>query len=152
MANSDVARLPVPDRGQPLDVAYIYRMVSSINNLAEQIDSSTEKRTRIVTKDDSQPQDARTSDVKFFASFQQIYSQVEVRQGETKDFSFQISGFKFPPIATVTPVNTETTSASNDATTVITSITNSEIRGFVRFNSSGQVNTGVNVIAIGIPD
>lgn len=151
MASSDVARLPVPDRGQPLDVAYIYRMVSAINDLAEQIDSSTEKRTRIITRD-AQTQDVRTSDTKFFASFQQIYSQVDVRQGETKDFFFQISGFKYPPIATVTPVNTETTAASNDVTIVITSITVSEIRGFIRFNSSGQVNTGINVIAIGIPE
>jgi hypothetical protein len=146
-----MSRLPTPDRGQPIDVPYLYQIATAVNSLADQIDASSEKNTRISTDSSSIPQDLRTSDAKFFAGVRIIYSQTEVRAGDLKDFVFQISGFKFPPVATVTPVNTGTSSASNDVLVVITSITASEIRGFVRFNSAGNISVSVNVIAIGIP-
>jgi len=145
-----MSRLPTPDRGQPIDVPYLYQIATAVNSLADQIDASSERYTTIYT-DESNKQDLRTSDTRFFASSRIIYSQTEVRAGELKDFSFQISGFKFPPVVTVTPVNTGTSSASNDVLAVITSITTSEIRGFIRFNSQGNVSISVNVIAIGVP-
>lgn len=146
-----MARIPTPDRGQPIDVPYIYQLATAVNDLSDQIDASSERYTTVFTRD-AQRQDLRTSDTKFFASFQDLYAQVEVRAGDTKEFVFQIDGFKYPPIATVSPINTGTSVISNDVLAVITSITNSEIRGFVRFNSSGQVSISVNVIAIGVPE
>jgi len=145
-----MSRLPTPDRGQPIDVPYLYQVATAVNSLADQIDASSERYTTVYT-DESNKQDLRTSDTRFFASSRIIYSQTEVRAGELKDFSFQISGFKFPPVVTATPVNTGTSSASNDVLAVITSITTSEIRGFIRFNSQGSVSISVNVIAIGVP-
>jgi hypothetical protein len=64
-----------------------------------------------------------------------------------------MEGFKFPPVVTATPFNSApgASTASNDVFAVITSVTNSEIRGFVRFNSGGLVSVSINVIAIGIP-
>lgn len=150
MANT-VSRLPVPDRGQPIDVPYIYLMSTVINDLADQIDASTEKYTTVNTREVAK-QDLRTSDTKFFASFQDLFSDVDVRANETKEFVFQISGFKYAPIATVSPVNTGSSTVSNDVTVVITSVTNSEIRGVVRFNTAGRVTVSVNVIAIGVPE
>ena len=149
--NNNISRIPTPDRGQPIDVPYLYLMATAINNIADQVDTSSERYTSVNTRD-AQRQDLRTSDTKFFASFQDIYSQVEVRAGDTKEFIFPISGFKYAPIAVVSPVNTGTSTASNDVLTVITSITNSEVRGFVRFNSSGLVSISVNMIAIGVPE
>lgn len=146
-----MARIPTPDRGQPIDVPYIFRLATAVNDLADQIDESSERLTSIFTRE-SQRQDLRTSDTRFFASFQDLYSQQSVNAGETKEFVFQIDGFKFPPIATVSPINTGTSVTSNDVFAVITSITNSEIRGFVRFNSSGIVSVSVNLIAIGVPE
>ena len=146
-----MARIPTPDRGQPIDVPYIYQLATAVNDLSDQIDASSERLTTIFTRD-AQKQDLRTSDSRIFGSFQDIISQQEVRAGDTREFVFQIDGFKYAPIATVTPINTGTSIASNDVLAVITSITNSEIRGFVRFNSSGQVSISVNVIAIGVPE
>jgi hypothetical protein len=147
-----MSRLPTPDRGQPIDVPYLYQVATAINSLADQIDASAERFTTIYTRD-SGPQDLRTSNTRFFASTEEIFSQTEVTAGELKEFSFTIEGFKFPPIAVATPFNSVpgSSTASNDVTAIITSITNSEIRGFLRFNSAGLVSVSVNVIAIGVP-
>lgn len=147
-----MARLPTPDRGQPIDVPYIYNIVNAINSVADQVDASSQKYTTIYTRDVLR-QDLRTSDTKFFASYVDLPQQLQVSQGDSREFSFDISGvgFKYPPIATVSPVNTGSSTASNDVNVTITSITNSRIDGFVRFNSSGQVDIAINVIAIGIP-
>jgi hypothetical protein len=148
-----MARLPTPDRGQPIDVPYIYTMVNAINSISDQVDSSSQKYTTIYSRDVSKL-DLRTSDTKFFASFVDLPQQLQVSAGDSRPFSFDVSGvsFKYAPIATVSPVNTGTGEASNDVSVTITSITNSRIDGFVRFNSSGQVNIAINVIAIGVPE
>jgi hypothetical protein len=146
--------LTPPDRGQPIDVPYIYTMATKINEISQQLSESSEKYTTIFSRETgSDPLEQRTSDVKFYANFFDLDQQLQVNQGDTKDFRFDISGlgFKYPPIAVVTPVNTGTSSASNDVLVVITSTTNSEIRGFVRFNSAGTVDIAVNCIAIGVP-
>jgi hypothetical protein len=148
-----MSRLPTPDRGQPIDVPYLYQVATAINSLADQIDASAERYTTIYNRE-SQKQDLRTSNTRFFASTQELYSQTEVRAGDLKEFVFQLEGFRFPPIAVATPFNSVpgSSTASNDALAVITSITNSEVRGFVRFNSAGNVSLSINIIAIGIPD
>ncbi len=148
-----MARLPTPDRGQPIDVPYIYQITTAINDLADQIDASAAKYTTVYSRE-AQKQDIKTSDTKFYASFLDLPQQLQVTQGDTREFSFDISGsnFKYPPIVTVTPVNTGTSTASNDVIAVLSSITTSRIDGFVRFNSSGQVDIAINVIAIGIPE
>jgi hypothetical protein len=147
-----MARLPLPDRGQPIDVPYIYNIVSAINDVSDQVDASSEKYTTVYSRD-SGKQDQRTSDTKIYANFFDLPQQLQVNQGDTREFNFDISGssFKYAPIVTVTPVNTGTSSASNDVLAVLTSITNSRIDGFVRFNSAGNVDIAINCIAIGIP-
>jgi hypothetical protein len=146
-----MARIPTTDRGQPIDVPYIYQLANAVNDLADQIDDSSQRLATIFTRD-AQRQDLRTSDARIFASFQDLVAQQDVQAGSTKEFVFQIDGFKYPPIATVSPINTGTSVVSNDVLTVITSITNSEVRGFVRFNSAGIVSISVNIIAIGVPE
>jgi hypothetical protein len=147
-----MSRLPTPDRGQPIDVPYLYQVATAINSLADQIDASAERYTTIFNRETG-PQDLRTSNARFFASSQELFSQTEVTSGQLKEFTFTMEGFKFPPVVTATPFNSApgASTASNDVFAVITSVTNSEIRGFVRFNSGGLVSVSVNVIAIGIP-
>lgn len=147
-----MARLPTPDRGQPIDVPYLYNIVTAINSLADQVDQSSEKYTVVYTRELADPQSIKTSDAKFYGSFVDLPQQLQVSQGDTKEFSFNISGFKYPPVVTATPVNTGTSEASNDVTVTITSVTTSRIDGFVRFNSSGNVDIAVNMIAVGIPE
>ena len=148
-----MARIPTPDRGQPIDVPYLYELATAINNISDQIDASSQKYTTVYSRE-AQKQDLRTSDTKFFASFVDLPQQLSVTAGDTREFAFDISnlGFKYPPIVTMTPVNTGTSTASNDVTVTISSTTTSRIDGFVRFNSTGQVDVAVNVIAIGVPE
>lgn len=147
-----MARLPTPDRGQPIDVPYLYQIVTAINDISDQVDASAEKYTTVWSREE-QKRDLRTSDTKFYANFFDLPQQLQVSQGDTREFFFDISGanFKFPPIVTATPVNTGTSEASNDVIVIISSVTTSRIDGFVRFNSSGTVDIAVNVIAIGVP-
>jgi hypothetical protein len=149
-----MAILTPPDRGQPIDVPYIYTMVTALNTVADQVNASAEKYTTVYTRELADPQNLRTSDTKFYASFVDIVQNETVIVGATRSFSFNIQGarFKYPPIATVTPVNTGTSSVSNDVSLTITSVTNSRIDGIVRFNSGGTADVAVNVIAIGIPE
>lgn len=147
-----MARLPTPDRGQPIDVPYLYNIVTAINSIADQVDQSTEKYSIVYTRELADPQNLRTSDTKFYASYVDLPQQLEVTAGNTREFSFNISGFKYPPIVTATPVNTGTSEASNDVSVTISSVTTSRIDGFVRFNSSGTVDIAVNVMAMGVPE
>ena len=36
-----MAKVPLPERGQPLDVTYIYQLAETINDLATQVSSAT---------------------------------------------------------------------------------------------------------------
>lgn len=145
-----MARIPTPDRGQPIDVPYLYQLATAINNISDQIDASSEKYATIFSRE-AQKQDLRTSDTKIFASFSDLPQKLKVAAGDVREFAFDISGFKYPPIVTATPVNTGTSTASNDVTVIITSVTLSRISGFVRFNTLGEVDIAVNVIAVGVP-
>ena len=148
-----MAILPPPDRGQPIDVPYIWNIVTKLNTLSEQIEESSAKYTTIYIRELADPQNLRTSDSKFFATYVDLPQQLQVTtRGQKESFSANISGFKYPPIVTATTVNTGTSDAGNDATASITSVTNSRIDGFVTFNSTGSVNVAVNIIAIGIPE
>jgi hypothetical protein len=149
-----MSRLPTPDRGQPIDVPYIYQIATAINSLADQIDASAERYTTIYNRETRGPQDLRTSNARFVAYTEEIFAQTEVIAGQLQEFSISIEGFKFPPVVTATPFNSApgASTASNDVFVVLTSISNSEIRGFVRFNSAGLVSISVNVIAIGVPE
>lgn len=146
-----MARIPTPDRGQPIDVPYLYQLATAVNSLAEQIDASSEKYTTVFSRE-AQKQDLKTSNTKFFASFVDLPQRIKKNVGDTEPFGFDISGFKYPPIVTATPVNTGTSKASNDVTVIISNVTLSRISGFVRFNTAGEVDIAVNVIAIGVPE
>ena len=52
---------------------------------------------------------------------------------------------------TATPVNIGTSTVGNDVSAVITSVSTTRVEGIVRFNSSGQVSTSINIFAVGIP-
>jgi hypothetical protein len=55
-----MAKLPLPERGQPLDVSYIYQLATAINDLASQISPAVYKYVTIDTPGigDSEGRDA----------------------------------------------------------------------------------------------
>jgi len=42
-----MAKVPLPERGQPLDVTYIYQLAETVNDLATQVSSATYNYTTI---------------------------------------------------------------------------------------------------------
>ena len=46
-----MSKIPLPDRGQPLDVTYIYQIANAINDLSNSISSATDSYTSIQTLD-----------------------------------------------------------------------------------------------------
>lgn len=146
-----MARIQTPTRGQPIDVAYIYQIVEAINELAQQQSSSTYKYASIDTS--SGTQNMLVGESKVVAGEVQVYPTLTSITAKTsKDFSYSFKGeYKYPPVVTATPVLIEGTSAGQDISVVITSITTSRIDGVVTFNTGGNIAAKVDLIAVGVP-
>jgi hypothetical protein len=147
-----MAKIPTPDRGQPLDVSYVYQIVEAINDLSSQISSARYKYASIDTT--SGNESTLLTDTKVVAGEKIIYPTLtNVTAETTQSFSYSFKGeYKYPPIVTITPVLIEGTSSGQDVSVVIQSVTNSSVNGIVRFNTGGSLALKVHIIAIGIPD
>jgi hypothetical protein len=146
-----MAKVPLPERGQPLDVTYIYQLAETINDIATQVSFATYNYTTIDTASAGE-QRVKTSQAKVVGKIIPVYTKAQVNAGQQKDFqTFLGNDFKFAPIVSATPVN-QGGDAGNNVIVTITSVTTSTVSGFIRFNSSGEVSINVHLIAIGIPN
>jgi len=136
-----MAKVPLPERGQPLDVTYIYQLAEAVNDLSTSISDATYNYTDVDVVG-AEKKSLKTSDTKFVGKYKSIAN------NETVTFS----NFKFPPIATASIVNISGTTAGSNTSVVITSITTSEVQFIVKFGTSGTASVAVNVIAIGVPN
>jgi len=147
-----MAKIPTPDRGQPLDVSYVYQIVEAINDLSSQIYSARYKYASIDTT--SGNESTLLTDTKVVAGEKVIYPTLtNVTAETTQSFSYSFKGeYRYPPIVTITPVLIEGTSSGQNVSVIIQSVTNSSVNGIVRFNTGGSLALKVHIIAIGIPD
>lgn len=146
-----MAKIPLPERGLPLDVTYLYQMANAINDLASQISSAVYNYTTIKTREASD-QSIKTSEARVVAGFIDVVNNENVLAGTTKPFSYDYpSDFKYAPIAVATPVNTGQTTVGNDVTIVLTSVTTSRVDGIIKFASTGTMSVSINLMVIGIP-
>ena len=146
-----MAKVPLPERGQPIDVNYIYQLSNALNDLSDDVSSATYNYTSVRTAS-AGVQNIKTSESRIVASYELVANQATVTQESTKEFSVEFdSSFKYPPIVTATPVNTGTSEAGDDVSVVLTNIAREKVTGVVKFNQGGTVSVVVNVIAIGIP-
>lgn len=147
-----MAKIPTPDRGQPLDVSYIYQMATAINDLSSQISSPTYRYTSIDTT--SGPQNTLVTNTKVVAGVIDVYSTLtDVSPGLTVDrsYSFNTGEFKYPPIVTATPVLTSKSENGSDLSVTIKQVTTSRVDVSVTFFGTGKAALKVNIIAIGLP-
>lgn len=145
-----MAKLPVPERGQPLDVTYIYSLVDTINDLSSQNSSATFNYTEI--ERGTQKENIKTSQAKIVGKYIDVVNDSAISAGNEKTFSATISDFKYPPIVSATIENFSNTPAGKDVRVVLTSVTTSRIEGVVKFGTSGNLTIGVHLLAIGIPN
>lgn len=147
-----MAILPVPERGQPLDVTYIYQIVKAINDLYTQVSPSTYKYITVDTPK-SGPQSVKASEARVIGGYVQVTTSTTQTAGASLPFYYDFaSDFKFAPIITATPVNITNTDAGKDVVVTINSISTSRVEGTVKFNIGGDTTVGINLIIIGIPN
>lgn len=147
-----MAKIPTPDRGQPIDVSYIYQIVDAVNDLSSQVSSATYRYTSVDTP--SGTQNSLITDTKIVAGYVDIYSSLtDVTPGLTVDKSFNFSAgeFKYPPIVTATPVLTSQSQNGSNLSVTIKQVTTSRVDLSVTFFGTGKAALKLNVIAIGLP-
>jgi hypothetical protein len=138
-----MAAIPLPERGQPLDVNYIYDMVSQINSIANTIAVRSTSTSKVNDNSDT------TSNLKFYSATKTL-STSNASGNTTESFFFNYPEFKFTPVVTITVVNNTGSTAGDDVIGTLRNIGTSRAEGVVRFNTSGAINLSVNMIAIGI--
>jgi hypothetical protein len=147
-----MAILPVPERGQPLDVTYIYQIVKAINELSEQISPGTYKYVTLDTPTAGK-QSVKASEARIIGGYVQVTTSQTQTAGSSQPFSYNFSSeFKFAPIVTATPINIGNTDAGKDVTVTLKSISTSKVEGLVKFNAAGDTSVGINLVIIGIPN
>jgi hypothetical protein len=143
-----MSNIPLPERGQPLDVTYIYQMATAINDLAS-ISTKTANKTITVKGTTADKVQLSPDQTRMLAQFEQIQV-TSVTLGQEYPFTIKYAfEFKNPPIVVATPVNINNTAAGKNVTVVLSDITTSSAQGTVKFNSSGDLAIGVNVFIIG---
>lgn len=141
-----MSKIPLPARGQPLDLSYIYTLGEAVNDLASSANASIYDK---INADDIVSSKTRT-----IAVTVPIVANGAITAGSYQPFSVSGFGtFKTVPVATATPLLSSTLALSNDVTAVLTSVTTSRIDGLLRFNAQidNPTQIAVNVIIIGIP-
>jgi hypothetical protein len=147
-----MAKVPLPERGQPLDVTYIYQLADTINDLSNQVSSATFNYTTIDTVSAGK-QNIKTSQARIIGGYVVVANNSTVNAGNEKTFSYDFpSDFKYAPIATATAVNTGNTPAGQNVSVILKTVTTSRVEGVVRFNSSGDLSLAINLIIVGIPN
>lgn len=149
-----MAKIPLPERGQPLDLSYIYQIVNAVNDLSSLVVSTSGGYLTVDTPTGSK-QNVKASEARTIGGYVEL-NNVTLSTSNEVDFSYEFSSdFKYAPIATATPVVLNNTTGSRSATVIIKNVTTSRIDGVVRFDtgafSQGTASIGINIIVIGIP-
>lgn len=147
-----MAKIQLPQRGQPLDVPYLYTLVDTVNQLSTQVSSATFNYATIDTRKDGK-QSAKTSETRIVGGYVPVVSTITtISASAEKAFFLEFTDFKFAPIVTATVENTGGTPAGKNVSVILTSVTTSRVDGFVRFGESGNLRIAVNLIVVGIPN
>lgn len=153
-----MAKLPIPQRGQPLDVSLVYDIITSINDLYTTTSQRGSTYASLATPMAGvSPADKKVNETKFVTGYIQ-FNQQTVTSGGTLSFSYNFPGldFKYPPVVTATlNADVSNSPAAKKATVMLTNITTSRVEGQVNFptleNSQTSFAGGITLIAIGQP-
>lgn len=147
--NNSMGKIALPNRGQPLDVTFIYTIVKSINDVWEELTKKSSSYSSLWTPDGQK--NVYGSEVKIITGRVKIGAS-DVTTDSFQEFSYVFDvPFGYPPVVTVTPSATDATDAAKNAYAVITQTTESQIKGYIKFENKGKVDISINIVAIGIP-
>lgn len=147
-----MSRVPLPERGQPLDLSYVYQIANAVNELAAQLSPAVGRFTSVDTPG-AGPQSIRTSDARLVGGFTTVPNNRTTSPDGEGTFFYNFNEFKYVPVVTATPILTGSTNTDSgtDISVVLTRVTTNSVEGVVRFNTIGVADVGINLIAIGIP-
>jgi hypothetical protein len=146
-----MAKVPLPERGQPLDVTYLYSLVDVVNDLSTQVSSATYNYTTVETVSAGK-QNIKTSEARIIGGYVEVANNSTVSAGNEKTFTYDFSDFKYAPIVSATLVNTGQTPAGQNVSVVLKTPTTSKVEGTVKFGSSGDLSLAVHLVIVGIPN
>jgi hypothetical protein len=147
-----MAKIPLPERGQPLDVSYVYQLANAINELSNQVSPATYKYVTVDTLGVGK-QSVKASEARIIGGYVEVVSSSTKNTAQEAGFSYDFAAdFKYAPVVTATPVNIGGTDAGKNVTVILKNVSTSKVEGIVRFNSTGDLSVAVNIIAIGIPN
>lgn len=139
-----------PERGQPLDIDYLYEIAESINDINNQVSSTSNAESRIAGADSSRTDAVKTSSIKFYAA------QIPVAAGKVSSGGITTapirfpSNFAYPPIVTITPIIQNYKDESKNCIATIENVTTAGADIILTFTKdANQVDVDVHVIAIG---
>jgi len=146
-----MAQLPLPDRGQPLDVTYIYTMANVINQLSNTVSFSNNKNI-IIDTDTIGKQKLKNTEFAAVAGFTSVAIPANVTTGQVIEAKYTFGmTFKNPPIVFANIFAKNNDNATTSATVVVSNVTTTDASFKVVFGTAGTANLGLNVFAIGIP-
>lgn len=139
-----MAQIELPDRGQPLDISYLFRIAQEINRVSELVGTSLSK---IKYRDNSTPSQLPTSNLAFYAETQKIVDGNLSVQSSTQ-VQFDFSGiFKTTPVVLCSV--TSITGVSNLYTVLGTVTQNGCVANVFSSSTSGAFSADVSIMAIG---
>lgn len=147
-----MSKIPLPERGQPLDLNYIYQLSNAVNELSEELSPTTARYTSIDTAA-SGTQTVRTSDSRIIGGYVAVTNSSSTSPDGEGSFSYNFSDFAYVPIVTATPILIEegSTESGKDITVVLTKVSTNRVEGVVRFNTIGVASVGINLLIVGVP-
>jgi hypothetical protein len=148
-----MAKIPLPQRGQPLDLNYLYQMATVINDVASKVSSSNQNTSYIDTAS-AGSKNVRTADSRIVGGYLTVQNTSTTSPDGEGSFSYTFdSDFAYVPIVTATPILIEdgATESGKDISVVLTKVTTNRVEGVVRFNTIGVASVGINLLVFGIP-
>ena len=144
-------QLPIPQRGQPLDVSYINDIVTTINTLITDTSTKPSNTTLIVSGDTKKS--SPTSKAHIYGETKNIANATAVTAGQEASFDINFSyPFATAPIVVATPWNKGGTDSGKNVSVYVSDVTTSKATIVAKFSSNGSATVDVNVLVIGIPN
>jgi hypothetical protein len=146
-----MAKVPLPERGQPLDVNYLFTLANAINEVAQSISPSSSKYVTIDVAGTDR-QSVKASEARIIGTYKVVVTDSSRNVGDEEPFEYAYPAeFKFKPIAVATAENIGLTNAGENVSVVLKSVGTSKVEGLVRFNETGKLSVAVNILVVGIP-
>lgn len=147
-----MSKIPLPERGQPLDLSYIYQIANTVNELAAQATTTTGRYSSIDTVS-AGTQNVRTSDTRVVGGYVEVTNTTATSPDGENTFSYNFSDFSYPPIVTATPIliGDSSTESGKDVSVLLTKVTNNRVEGVVKFKTIGVASVAINLVMVGVP-